>query len=125
MKRSERGQALVEFSVLLPVLLILMMGIVDVARMAGSYLVVVHATREATRLAITGAPEDEIRERVFDVGGTLEADRVTITVTPAGGSTVPGSDVQVEVAYTYQVMTIHWIIGTEVPLTSVLKARVE
>lgn len=125
MKRRQEGQAVVEFAVLVPVLILLLLGVVDVTRMAGAYLVVVHATREGARLAITGAPESEIRNRITGVAETLDQSRLAITVDPAGGSKVSGSDVEVRVVYTYQVMAVSWLIGADVPLTGLLRARVE
>jgi Flp pilus assembly protein TadG len=123
--RRRDGQALVEFAILVPVLIVLLLGIVDIARMTGDYLVVLHGTREGVRVAITGARESEIRSRVETVTETLDRDRLSVDVSPAGGTAESGRDVEVSVVYRYQVMAITWLIGGEVPLTGRLRGRVE
>jgi len=50
--RDERGQALVEFALILPVLLLLILGLFDVARAVWQENTLAFASREATRYAI-------------------------------------------------------------------------
>lgn len=52
MARDERGQSTVELAILLPLLLILLIGIVDVAVGVNSYVTVTDASREAANYAI-------------------------------------------------------------------------
>lgn len=52
--RSDRGQALVEFAMVLPILLILIFGIVDVARLYQAWVTMQGAAREAARYGVTG-----------------------------------------------------------------------
>lgn len=52
--RRERGQALVEFSLVCILFLMLSFGVFDMARLFQSWVTVQHASREATRYAITG-----------------------------------------------------------------------
>jgi Flp pilus assembly protein TadG len=49
--RSERGAELVEFALVTPLMLVLIGGIVDFARLFQSYEVVTNAAREGARLA--------------------------------------------------------------------------
>lgn len=51
------GQSTVEFALTVPVLLLLLFGIVDVARVFQAYVTVQHAAREAARYASTGRQE--------------------------------------------------------------------
>jgi hypothetical protein len=51
-----RGQALVEFSIALPLLLFVFLGLLEAARWFHSYLAVQYASREAARFAVTGNP---------------------------------------------------------------------
>jgi len=55
---SEKGQALIEFSLVLPVLLVLVMGIVEFGWLYTGYLEIIHAGREGVRLASV-KPYDE------------------------------------------------------------------
>ncbi len=52
LKRNRKGQSLVEFALLLPLLLILVMGLFDVGRAVFYYSVLNTAVREGTRYAI-------------------------------------------------------------------------
>jgi hypothetical protein len=70
MKTKSRGQALTEFALILPLLLLLLLGIIEGARIIWAYITVQNAAREATRYAVTGQP--------YDINGdpwTMEADR--------------------------------------------------
>jgi hypothetical protein len=53
-RRRSRGQALVEFALILPVLLILLMVLIEVARLFSAWLIVENSAREAARYAVTG-----------------------------------------------------------------------
>ena len=53
-RRRSRGQAMVEFALVLPVLLILLMTLIEVARLFSAWLIVENSAREAARYAVTG-----------------------------------------------------------------------
>ena len=53
-RRPNRGQALVEFALVLPVLLMLLMVLIEVARLFSAWLIVENSAREAARYAVTG-----------------------------------------------------------------------
>lgn len=56
-----RGQSLVEFALVLPILLILMLGILDFGRAVAAYNSVSNAARSAVRVAIVDQNEDVVR----------------------------------------------------------------
>ena len=69
-RRAERGQGLLEMAIMLPVLLILMLGVVEVGYALRNYLVVVNADREGCRFAARGRFDDSsVGERVVVAGG--------------------------------------------------------
>jgi hypothetical protein len=71
-RRKERGQGLLELAVILPVLLILLMGLVELGYALRDYLVVVNASREGCRFAARGRYSDEdIIERTISAGGIV------------------------------------------------------
>jgi hypothetical protein len=49
-----RGQALVEFALILPVLLMILMVLIEAARVFSAWLIVENVAREAARYAVTG-----------------------------------------------------------------------
>jgi hypothetical protein len=53
-RRRSRGQAMVEFALILPVLLILLLVLIEVARLFSAWLIVENSAREAARYAVTG-----------------------------------------------------------------------
>jgi hypothetical protein len=56
MKTRSTGQGLVEFALILPLLLLLLLGVVEGARIAWAYITVQEAAREAVRFAVSGQP---------------------------------------------------------------------
>jgi hypothetical protein len=54
--RRQKGQGLVEFALILPALLMILLGIIEAALVFQSYLAVQHAAREAARFAVTMEP---------------------------------------------------------------------
>lgn len=62
--KDQRGQALVELALVLPVLLVLFMGTVEFGRIFHSYLVITNASREGARVAVLGGADTAISDRV-------------------------------------------------------------
>jgi len=103
-KDGEKGQALVEFTLLVPVFLILIFAIVDFGMGFYSWMSVTNGAREGARLGAVLAPQAEIEARVYDTVDLPDEDtQMTVTVTNAQG--VPGESVVVEVAYDYDLIT--------------------
>jgi hypothetical protein len=63
--RRERGQALVEFALVLPILLILLLGILDFGRGIAAYNSVSNAARSGARVAIVNQDADAIEAAVM------------------------------------------------------------
>jgi hypothetical protein len=61
-KRSERGQALVEFAMVSIVFFMMVFGLIDFARLFESWVTVQHAAREGARYALTGRTDCDIAE---------------------------------------------------------------
>lgn len=100
-QRNEEGQSLVEMAFTLPVLLLLLIGLTEVANGLNSYMTVVDAGRDGARLGSKGsASDDQIKNLVV-----TEMDRLAADVDPAGDITVerdvvPGSSsIRVTVCY--------------------------
>jgi Flp pilus assembly protein TadG len=70
-ERKERGQALVEFAVTLPLLMILLFAIIETTDALHSYLAVVGSARDGARLGSRGgATNGEVASLVLtDLGG--------------------------------------------------------
>lgn len=88
LREETRGQALVEFALVVPILLFLLLGIVDFARAWNVYEVLTDAGREATRLAVVdnGSTQAEVRNVVKQA-----AARAGVTVTDTDIAIVEGA----------------------------------
>lgn len=106
--KKNRGQAMVEFALVLPILLLLLFGMIEFGRVFHEYLVVTHAAREGARVATLGGTDAEILTSV-----NIAADSVPATVIVPLGTRVRGS--QVTVTVTSQVPIITPLFSTIFP----------
>jgi Flp pilus assembly protein TadG len=108
--RGEKGQAALEFALLVPFLLGFILFIVDLGFFAFSYVSMTNAVREGARCAAVGGTSSAngaIEQRVETTSG-LNAASVTFpggaaTYTP--GSPTVGGSVRVQASYTYSWIT--------------------
>ena len=129
--RHERGQSLVEFAIMLPVLLILLMGVVDLGRAYYTYLALRDAAAEGANFGAVYphcvssaecANPNNIVHRVRQSapsGGLVNwSDAIISPVVP---SPTPGQSLTVTVSFTYTIITpvANAIIGSQtMPLTA-------
>ena len=62
-KKNESGQSLIEFALILPILLMLVMGIVEFGWIIMAKVTVNNAAREVVRAYVVGAPSDMAIDR--------------------------------------------------------------
>ena len=135
-QRGEKGQALVEFALLVPIFLMLLFAIVDFGMGFHSWITVTNSAREGARLGAVAGTEQQIMDRVFDTATLINEDtNMTVTVTNAaddGGD--PGESVVVQVDYDYDLITplaslvaflSGDIIGPTLELSSTAEMRLE
>lgn len=101
--RSERGAAAVEFALVVPLLLTLLLGTIEFGHYFNVQISATHAAREAARtMSITGnwaKAEDAGRK----ASPTLKQTLVTLTPNPL--SCTPGATVSVTVTYKFDSYT--------------------
>ena len=117
-KNGEKGQALVEFALLVPIFLILLFAIVDFGMGFYTWITVTNSAREGARVGAVHAPLDVasspcfgkasleqcIQDRVLDSADLAdEATKMTVTITNAQGQS--GESVVVKVDYDYDLIT--------------------
>jgi Flp pilus assembly protein TadG len=85
----------VELALVLPLVLVLLLGIVQLGLLVRDQILVVHAAREAAREAAVDPAPDAAR-RAAAASSTLDGSRLTVTTSGRGAT---GSRVRVEVAY--------------------------
>ena len=113
--RCARGQSLVEFSLILPVLMILVFGILDFGLGLRSYISLSNAVREGARYASVGNPigiesdcngmtNDTVYGRICVATGGLDLTELDPDVSFPQG-VAPGNSVVVSADYTYRFVT--------------------
>ena len=124
-RTKERGAAIVEFALVAPVLIMIMMGVVQLGLLLHQQQGIHAAAREGARNgSFPGATETEIEAAVaLALNGINLANAPVITITPTNASgipcdeTIPGADsvtVNVQVA---AVLDIPFLAGQNVNLT--------
>ena len=82
--RSERGAALLEVALTLPLLLFVCIGILEFGRAYQHWQVLTNAAREGARIAVLpGIDDDDVRVRVreyMDIGQLPKANDSTVTI---------------------------------------------
>ncbi|WML59145.1 TadE/TadG family type IV pilus assembly protein [Neobacillus sp. PS2-9] len=104
--KSENGQSLVEFALVLPLIVLLLFGIIDFSRIFHVYLTMDHAGREAARAASIGNDVSEIKNTAVNDATSigLTADRVAISGTRNSGTNVT-------ITITYPITFLTPVIG--------------
>ncbi len=69
LRQVRKGQAMVEFALVLPLMLLFLTGIIDVGYMYQQYLTLQNAAREGARLGAVGEPLSVVSTRVTEVMG--------------------------------------------------------
>jgi Flp pilus assembly protein TadG len=107
-RNRQQGQALVEFAILLPVLLLLLLGIVQFGLAFNNYIQVTSAAREGARKASvsrslgSSAAATAARTAAKGAAPNLNLQDSQITVT-ASGAWAQGTEVEVTVKYPYSI----------------------
>ena len=141
--RSEHGAQLVEFALVLPLLLLVMLGIAEFGFVFQRYEVVTNAAREGARVAVLpgyGAPPyPDVRPRVVaylssgrvpvtSLNPKVDVEEVLIPV-PAGRPSISAKRVTVTYTYTFQFLSaLSAFFGsnyTTVDLSAVSEMRTE
>jgi Flp pilus assembly protein TadG len=108
--RCEQGAELIEFALILPALLVVLAGILDMGFLFKDWEVVTNAAREGARVAaLPGWAQSDVESRInqYLSGGGLQG-VATTTITPvtitAGTRTMTGIKVTVAYPHTYMIL---------------------
>ncbi|WP_105617248.1 TadE/TadG family type IV pilus assembly protein [Vallitalea okinawensis] len=125
--KNEKGQSLVEFAIILPLVLIIILGIIEFGIMFNAYLTITSASREGARLGAVGGSDSEIESLISSITPQLNADKLVVTITPSEGARDRGDSITVTASYDYQVLIplLGDIISNLVDLTAQTVMRVE
>jgi Flp pilus assembly protein TadG len=100
--RRERAQGLVEFAVVLPLFLVLLLATIDFGWALRAYVTATNSAREGARSGAVGATEANIKAKAVSTSsGLLSTTDVSVT----GAQGASGSAVTVNVSYDYDYIT--------------------
>ncbi|MFP5112714.1 TadE/TadG family type IV pilus assembly protein [Bacillaceae bacterium C204] len=123
--KSEKGQSLVEFALIVPLLIILLFGIIDFGRIFHVYLTIDHAGREAARAASIGKDDTTVINTAVNDAASIGLTAGRVGVSPSG-SRASGTNVTITINYPIDFLTpvIGNIVGP-ITLTDTTVMRVE
>lgn len=130
--KNEKGQAIVELAIAIPVLLLVLCGIIDFGWIFSNKMVITYCSREGARYGTVNAAaqysQADIAQRVIAVAPEYLKDHLVISVRYTDVYDVRNGDVEVEVNYVVHALTpVTGIFfdNQEVELTAVSIMKVE
>ena len=123
MRGRQTGSSTVEFALVLPLVLIVLLAMLQVGLVMVDRLLVSGAARAGAREAAVRMDEDSVREAAVSAGG-LDPDRVLVEVSRAGGA---GDPVTVTVRYESRLLVplVSWLFPDRIGLTARVTMRQE
>lgn len=111
---NEKGAAAVEFALLLPILMMIIIGILTFGIIFNSYLQITHAAREGVRWAVLGSSHGEITSKAKNSAPGIDWGSATIQITgvPAGGADADDQGNEAAVTITYPLPAIIKDLGS-------------
>jgi TadE-like protein len=124
MHHDERGSAVVEFALVVPLLLLVALALVHVAVVGRDRLLLEHAARAGARTAAVDPSDDAVRASVLEAVGPLDPAEVRIEVRREPQI---GRPVVVRVAYAVPVAVplAGWLLPSAVDLSAEVTMRQE
>ena len=132
--RTERGQSLVEFALILPIFILVLAGLFDLGRAVYAYNTISNASRESVRVAIVNQTGADIKAEALKQAVSLGLSAADVTITygdPSGTGTCSApyglgcrASVTVQYSYTAATPVISQIIGPFL-MTATTEMRVE
>jgi Flp pilus assembly protein TadG len=121
---GESGSAVVEFALLLPVLLLLLLSVVQVGVLASDRLLLAQAARAGAREAAVQEYDEAVREAATSAGAGLDPERLRLEVTRTGPR---GSPVTVSLSYDVPIAGVlaGWLLPATVTISTAATARQE
>ena len=125
MRKNKKGQALVEMAIILPVLVALIFGMTDFARVLNSYLATTEASREGARVAALSGNDAAVELAVTNAAPNLDPIKLKVKTDPE--TRTRGDSVTVTVTYSIDIITplVNTMLTNPMPITSQTIMRVE
>jgi len=123
--KNERGQAMVEFALVIPIFLMLLLGILQFGIIFNNFITLTDAARAGSRVAavsrLDSCPKCKAEAAVKDAAGGLDKSSVQVSVS---STWAPGEQVTVTARYPYKINILGKVVAAG-DLTAEIKERVE
>lgn len=134
-REGERGQSLVEFAIMVPVLVVLLVGLADVGRAYLAYTTLGNAVREAARdAAVRGsgsaapwgpaANDASVTAAVRARATGLDAPAVSVSSSWPQGNNARGSEVVISASYAFQPVAAAVLGNISFSLSATTRTRI-
>jgi Flp pilus assembly protein TadG len=125
--KRKKGQALLETALILPFLILILAGIIDIGLLFNNDLVISNAAREGARIAAIGSSDAAIQSSIINMTQSLKQSKLKITINPQDSTRKKGDQVTVTVEYDNSLITpiISAILPNPVHLSAKTVMRVE
>jgi Flp pilus assembly protein TadG len=113
--RSERGQTMTEFAIVLPVLCLLLFGVIQFGILWNNYVTLTDAVRAGARKAAVSRRSDPIAagcNQVRSAGAGLNQAELTCGGSVAGDLSHPGGDVTITASYPYDIDLFGFVLAS-------------
>ncbi|GEN44406.1 TadE/TadG family type IV pilus assembly protein [Alkalibacillus haloalkaliphilus] len=127
MRRNEKGQSMVEFALIIPLLLFMLVGVFDIGRMLYTYTGLHFTAQETVRLGGFGYEDEAIMEFAKENFQTGSSDQLVVEISPSEDLRSPGEYVTVTLNYPIEPFTpfASQIFSDAVTLSSDSTIRIE
>jgi len=124
--RSERGQTMVEFALVAPLLLVIVFAVIQFGILYNNYVTITDAARVGARkAAVSRLAASPTGAAVAAARGSASAlDQAKLGVSVAASGWEHGEDVTVEATYPYTINLLGWVVASG-SLKSATTERVE
>ncbi|MDP4008599.1 MAG: pilus assembly protein [Candidatus Peregrinibacteria bacterium] len=124
---NKRGQALVEFAVIFPLIIILLFGIYEIGIALSAQQTITYAAREGARVGALTNENSQIEGAIQAATEFIDESnsRITIQIIPESEATRNrGDELTIRIEYTMPLLILN-IISNDITLTSQATARIE
>jgi hypothetical protein len=109
-RQTELGQSLVEFSMVLPIFLLLLFALVDFGRAFYTWLQVTNAAREGARAAAVQLDYAAVKTNIYasickSYPSNCSLDTTKMSITPGNIQGARGSEATIDISYTFSFVT--------------------
>ncbi len=101
--KNQRGQAMAELAIVLPILLLIIFGIIEFGQIYAIDLAINNAAREGARAAALGAPDEDITIIVNDRCSFLDSTKLDLDITPEPVERISGNPVTIDLEYPVEI----------------------